>query len=259
LTRLYTAHVDLYDRAFGWDIAEEVDWLLERLGPRCGSVLEPGCGTGRYLEAFEIRGVEAVGIDNAVEMVEAAGRRGNAILADMAEFELGRTFDGAVCAVGTLALLSPGEAARHLDCMGRHLKPGGRYFVQLAIRDPDDPESALHSSVWEQAGLRVTWSTEEVDFVRGLERQRSRVEIVEEERVGEIVEEDHMVTTWTPTTWARLVEDSRFDVNAVYDGEQVERPGVELGSTGRLLWHELVNASRPRDGNGDPPSGRPRP
>jgi SAM-dependent methyltransferase len=247
LTRLYTEHVDLYDRAFGWDIATEVDWLLERLGPRCRSVLEPGCGTGRYLEAFESCGVEAVGIDNAAEMIEAASGRGTALLADMAAFDLDRTFDGAVCAVGTLALLLPGEAARHLDCMGRHLKPGGRYFVQLAIRDPVDAAAALRSSVWEQAGLRVTWSTEEVDLVRGVERQRSRIEIVEGQRAGEIVEEEHVVTTWTPSTWTRLVDDSPFDLRAVYDGEQEGRPRVEPGSTGRLLWHELVNGSRETD------------
>jgi len=115
LTKLYTEHVQLYNLAFSWEIDEEVDWLLGCLGRGCcRSVLEPGCGTGRYLEALARRGIEAVGIDNSPAMVEAAGRRGNAMLANMADFELGRTFDGAVCAISTLALLTPRDAARHL-------------------------------------------------------------------------------------------------------------------------------------------------
>lgn len=239
MTRLYTQHVDLYDRAFGWDIADEVDWLLARLGPDCHSVLEPGCGTGRYLEVLEGRGVDAVGLDSAPEMVEVANRRGTAVLADMAAFDLGRRFDGAVCPIGTLALLAPADAVRHLACMGRHLAAGGRYLVQLAIRDPDDSAVAIRSSTWERAGVRVTWSTEEVDLERMVERQRSRIEVVEGEHAGEIVEEVHLVTTWTPAAWAGLVDGSPFELSATYDGERAGRPPVDPGRPGRLLWHEL--------------------
>jgi SAM-dependent methyltransferase len=124
VTELYSAHVELYDRAFGWDVSDEVDWLVARLGPECRSVLEPGCGTGRYLEAFELRGIDAFGFDRQPEMVEAASRRGTAVHAD----------------------------------------------------------------------------------------------------------------------WARLVDRSPFEQTAVYDGELDERPRVELGSMGRLLWHELTRS-----------------
>src|SRR5438067_530685 len=59
MTRLYTDDAELYDILFDWDVEEEVDWLFERLG-RPASVLEPGCGSGRMLESFARRGVEAV-------------------------------------------------------------------------------------------------------------------------------------------------------------------------------------------------------
>lgn len=240
MTRLYSEHADLYDRAFGWDVSDEVDWLLARLGPDCRSVLEPGCGTGRYLEAFAQRGMEAVGIDSAPEMVAAAQRRGTAILADMRAFDLGRTFDGALCAIGTLALLAPEDAERHLACIGRHLRAGGHYLVQLAMRDPDDPESAVRTSTWERAGVRVTWSTEDVDLARGVERQRSRIEVLEGGRAGEVVEEVHVVTCWTPVSWRGLVDRSPLELTAVYDGEPEGRPRVDTARVGRLLWHELT-------------------
>jgi hypothetical protein len=49
VTRLYTDDAELYDIAFDWDIDDEVSWILERLETK--SVLEPGCGSGRMLEA----------------------------------------------------------------------------------------------------------------------------------------------------------------------------------------------------------------
>jgi hypothetical protein len=90
LTELYERHAALYDLAFRWDIEAEVDWLLERLGPGCRSILEPGCGSGRVLEPLARRGLEAVGIDRSPAMVELArARRGAAaevVLADMTDF-----------------------------------------------------------------------------------------------------------------------------------------------------------------------------
>jgi SAM-dependent methyltransferase len=232
LTDLYERHAELYDRAFAWDIEEEVDWLLGRLGQECRSVLEPGCGSGRVLEALARRGVEAVGIDRSAAMVELAVARGLQVsLADMTDFDLGRTFDGAVCPINTLAHLSPGELARHLDRMGRHLPSGARYLVQLQLGG--EP----HSSRWETGALRVTWTTEHVDLEAGRQRQRSRIELAS----GEVVEELHELTLWTPEAWAAAIQVSPFAETALFDGAQDGYPAVEPGAEGPMLWHELTH------------------
>jgi SAM-dependent methyltransferase len=236
LTKLYAERADLYDRAFSWPIEDEVDWLAERLGEQCRSVLEPGCGPGRYLEAFARRGIDAIGIDTSPEMIALARTRGHAVLADMVAFDLGRTFDGAICAVSTLALLSRAQVARHLACVADHLRPRGRYLVQLAIRDPDDLGAAIHISRWEAGGVRAEWSTEEVDLEMGVERQRSRII-----RGEDVFDEVHLVTLWTPDAWAEAVEASPFESPAIYDGGQEGRPPVDRRCCGRLLWHELTS------------------
>jgi SAM-dependent methyltransferase len=231
LTDLYERHAELYARAFAWDIEEEVDWLLGRLGPDCRSVLEPGCGSGRVLEPLVRRGLEAVGIDRSPAMVELARARGaEVVLADMTGFDLGRRFDGAVCPINTLAHLSPEELARHLDAMGRHLRPGARYLVQLQLG------GEAHSSRWETDGLRVTWATEHVDLAAGRQRQRSRFEL----ESGEVVEELHELTLWTPEAWAAAIEKSPFTETALFDGAQDGYPAVERGAEGPMLWHELT-------------------
>jgi SAM-dependent methyltransferase len=231
LTELYEQHAALYDLAFRWDIEDEVDWLLERLGPDCRCVLEPGCGSGRVLEPLARRGLEAVGIDRSPGMVELARARGaDVVLAEMTDFDLGRTFDGAVCPINTLAHLTPGELARHLERMGRHLRPGGRYFVQLQLGG--EP----HSSRWETDGVRVTWTAEHGDPAAGRQRHRSRLETP----AGEVVEEVHELTLWTPAAWAAEVAASPFVETALYDGAQDGYPTVEAGSEGPMLWHELT-------------------
>jgi hypothetical protein len=44
VSRIYSDEAELYDIAFDWDLSDEAAWLVERLGPDCRSVLEPGCG-----------------------------------------------------------------------------------------------------------------------------------------------------------------------------------------------------------------------
>ena len=231
MAELYERHAALYDLAFRWDIEDEVDWLLDRLGPDCRSVLEPGCGSGRVLEPLARRGLEAIGIDRSAAMVELARARGlEAVVADMTDFDLGRTFDGAACPINTLGHLSPEELARHLERMGHHLPPGARYLVQLQLG------GGTHSSQWEANGVRVEWATEHVDPAAGRQRERSRIET----RDGEVVEELHELTLWTPAAWAAAVAASPFDETALYDGAQDGYPAVEPGSEGPMLWHELT-------------------
>jgi SAM-dependent methyltransferase len=75
VTKLYTDDADLYDIAFDWDVSAEVEWLVDRLGPGCRSIFEPGCGSGRMLDAFASHGLEVVGIDSSPPMVALARER----------------------------------------------------------------------------------------------------------------------------------------------------------------------------------------
>ena len=131
-SRLYTSDAQLYDIAFSWDVSAEIEWLLERLGSDCSPILEPACGSGRMLAALAEHGVKAVGIDSSAEMVRLARQRlkslrGEAVVADMTDFEIERAFGGAVCPVNSLAhLVDPRDAVSHLACVTRHLRPGAR-------------------------------------------------------------------------------------------------------------------------------------
>jgi SAM-dependent methyltransferase len=248
VSRIYTDDAELYDIAFDWDISEEVEWLTARLGPDCRTVLEPGCGSGRMLEAFAERGLDVTGIDVSEPMLELARRRlagrGTVVLADMTDFDLGDTFDGAVCPINTLLHLSPAALARHLACVDRHLRAEARYLVQVGLVEPDQWEP-FGGSHWEAerdgTRLKVDWVDEELDVAQGISRQRSRIEVVAGDRAGEVLEEVHEMTAWTPATWAEAIAASPFSEAATYDGGRKGRwPRVPASATGGLLWHELV-------------------
>jgi cyclopropane fatty-acyl-phospholipid synthase-like methyltransferase len=209
-------------------------------------VLEPGCGSGRYLEAFARHGLEVVGIDSSPVMVEFARTRlansslpGEVVLGDMADFDLGGCFDGAIA---TIQHLTREELGRHLLCMGRHLAEDSRYIVQLALYEPSGRQD-LPSSSWEESrgdlSLRIDWTTEKVDPAAGCALQRSRIEILAGPRQGLVVVEGHEMTAWTPETWGAAIAGSRFAIDRVFDGAEEPPVLVEEQATGGLIWHEL--------------------
>jgi SAM-dependent methyltransferase len=248
VTRIYSTEAELYDIAFGWDISSEADWLVELLGPACRRALEPGCGSGRMLEALSRRGLEVVGLDLSEPMVtyararlERAGVTAEVVVADMTNFDLGRRFDGAVCAISTVGLLSTAGFARHLEAMARHLRPGARYLVQQGL--PQD-EAELWRSEWEAerngVKLAVVWEALDRDPAQLRERSRSRVEVLAGPRAGEVIEDVHQNTFWTIAAWRKAVAASPFTQTGCYDGAKPNRPAVDIEQGGGYLWHELV-------------------
>jgi hypothetical protein len=184
------------------------------------------------------------------ERLAAAGLQARLVRGDIAAFALGRPVDGAVCPINTLAHLAPADLARHLACMGRHLGPGARYLVQVAVRDAAADPQPLWSSAWEAEGgglaLDVVWTTEAVDLAHGRERHRSRITVRAGPRAGEVVEETHHLTAWTVARWEAALARSPFRRTAVYDGGAEGRPPVPAATAGGLLWHELTR--RPAGG-----------
>jgi len=238
---LYDDLADLYDAVFDWDVEDEVDWLVERLGTGCRRVLEPGCGSGRMFGPLAARGLIVTGIDRSAAMVERARARnaGTVVLGDMTDFDLDTRFDGAICPINTLGHLSHDEVALHFRAMARALEPGARYLVQLAIG-----AAIGDASRWEvdHDGVRVraTWTVESRDAERGTEFHRSIFEVVTGPRAGAVHDQLHEMSYWTTDTWGAAVAASAFEWAAVYEGSEPGRPRADFTATGGLLWHELV-------------------
>ncbi len=138
-------HADAYDRIYGARFAPDaaVETLAKAAGPG-GRLLELGLGTGRLAIPLLERRVHVDGIEASGRMIERlraqpGGTRVGVFRADLADFNLPRMdYDVAVCAVSTLFMLSGHAAQRScIASAARHLRPGGRLFIEAFRPDRD--------------------------------------------------------------------------------------------------------------------------
>jgi SAM-dependent methyltransferase len=101
-------------------------------------LLEVACGTGRVALRLAQDGTHTVGLDLSAKMLAVAREKSQGIpnirlvQADMCDFDLGETF-GLVIIPGHsfMNLNTPQEQVDCMQCIYRHLVPGGRLVVHL--------------------------------------------------------------------------------------------------------------------------------
>lgn len=243
-----------YDVAFSWDPTREIVRFTQCIRTHAGisvsNLLEPGCGTGRFLMRMPSLGFRVTGYDKCPEMLAFArerigraefGNRVRVVEADMRTAEFDETFDAAYNAVNTVGyLLSDADIAEHLVSMAGALRPGAVYVVQLACGWEGEEVEPPDEWICERDGVRVAvrWSIVSEDYERRLSRQMCRMEITDHGR-REVVEDPHLLRLWVDEDILRLAAESgAFERVGVYtlSGEKIP-PGVRV--TGRMgnLYH----------------------
>lgn len=135
-------HASVYDRIYGSRFAPDaaVDALALAAGD--GAVLELGLGTGRLAIPLAARGVVVDGIEGSSAMIERLprqprGQRVGVYQVDLADFDLPRSdYAVSVCAVSTLFMLTHEDQRTAIRAAARHLRAGGRLFVEAFRPDP---------------------------------------------------------------------------------------------------------------------------
>lgn len=134
-----TVSGDTYDATYerraaaGEDVHGEVEFVL-RFAP--ASVLDAGCGTGRVARELARRGIDIVGVDIDLEMLDTARRKAPSLdwrLADLATVDLARAFDAIVMAGNVMIFLVPGTENIVVANMARHLRAGGLLIAGFQV------------------------------------------------------------------------------------------------------------------------------
>jgi SAM-dependent methyltransferase len=128
----------LYDLAVA-DWPGEIEFYRALAAGSAGGLLEVGCGTGRVTLRLEGLASPLVGLDLSAAMLEVARVKSQSIRwveGDMRGFDLGAAFG---------LILIPGHSFQHmqtaddqrscLECMFRHLTPGGTLVIHLDHQD----------------------------------------------------------------------------------------------------------------------------
>jgi SAM-dependent methyltransferase len=157
---------DEYDERFarlaaqGLEVHGEAD-LVASLGLR--SVLDAGCGTGRVAMELARRGLEVVGVDLDGEMLAVAQAKGpflHWVESDLADVDLGRTFDGIVMAGNVMIFLTPGTEGAVVTNMARHLGDAGQLVAGFSLGENRLP-LGTYDALAADAGLELVdrWAT----------------------------------------------------------------------------------------------------
>ncbi len=107
--------------------------VVAEICPDARTLLDVACGTGIHL--WRLRGTyEVAGIDVDPEMVRLASARNPGVeigVADMVDFDFGRSFDVVTCLFSSIGYVRTVERLeRATATMGRHLRVGGVLLIE---------------------------------------------------------------------------------------------------------------------------------
>lgn len=114
--------------------------LVRERNPAAASLLDVACGTGIHLSHFRESFADIAGVDLSAAMLARARDRVPGVplhLADMLDFDLGRTFDVVTCLFSSIGYFQDrGEFRVAIANMARHVASGGLLIVEPWIH-PD--------------------------------------------------------------------------------------------------------------------------
>src|SRR5437870_6840590 len=199
-------------------------------------VLELGCGTGRITMALAEAGKRITGLDLSERMLERAVKKRATLLVEarervhlvqgnMAGFDLGETFRLIIIPFRPFQhLLEVQQQLDCLDCVQKHLAPGGRLILDVFQTDAE----RMHDPVHMREMLVTEYKTADGRLVRITERvvafhraeQRNDVEMIFSIRHAD-GRQEKLVFAWTLRYFFRyeiepLLARCGFRVTALY-------------------------------------------
>lgn len=195
-------------------------------------LLDLGCGTGTHALLLARRGYRVTGLDRSPSQLaiarrkaRAAGARVRFIRGDMAAFDLGATFDAAICMFGGFGYLVRGSEV--LGCfrsVRRHLRPRGLFVFEFWQSSATRP--APHRSFLQRRGP-------DYEVIRLAEARfdpRTRrlpidfwFFVLRGDRVLDRFHESHPMRTFTLPEIRRLLARGGFDLVGGYGATNLEK------------------------------------
>jgi SAM-dependent methyltransferase len=199
------AYMRIAERLGGYEETEaEAEQVIELLGLQAGDlVLDAACGFGRFAEALQRHGMEAVGIDISPAAIAEAQRRcpgPRYLVRDLTQPlpEGVGPFDALVNVYSSFGYgVTESEDQEMLACLHRALRPGGWIVMQLSdlersrFRLRSDAEPVVRWTNGVKETLIVSFKTGELHVEYELDGDvvHSRIRMYERERLVEMFEE----------------------------------------------------------------------
>ena len=246
-TRLYDIP-EIYDIAFVWDLSQEISFfkrVFETYVPfPVRDVLEPACGTGRFLRTLPTHGFQVTGYDinptmlqYAEDSIAAANCEESvrALLANMISAEVPGEFDAALNSINSIGYLhSDEDVVSHLKATGSSLREGGIYIVHLNFAHEGKLPGGDRWTM-ERDGISVEtwWRVIREDREAKLSHQICSFKVERDGRI-ERFDDRHTLRLWLFSDLEDLVRRSgQFEIAAIY-GEDLDELNDIKQLTGEL-------------------------
>ncbi|WP_225206066.1 class I SAM-dependent methyltransferase [Novosphingobium huizhouense] len=161
---MFTKTARFYDALYSFKDYEGASRTLTKIiGEECPdarTLLDVGCGTGRHLETLG-RTFEVAGLDLDAGLVAVARERNPATdirVADMTDFDTGRTYDVVTCLFSAIAYVETRERMEQaIAAMARHVAPGGLLIVEPWFGPETYWEGHLTGNFHDEPDLKISW------------------------------------------------------------------------------------------------------
>ena len=246
-TRLYDLP-EIYDIAFAWDLSREIGFfkrVFETYVPfPVRHILEPACGTGRFLRTLPTHGFEVTGYDinstmlrYAEDSIAAASCEESVrtLVANMISAEVPGEFDAAFNSVNSIGYLhSDEDVVSHLKATGSSLREGGIYIVHLNFAHEGKlPGGDRWTMERDGISIEIWWRILREDRETKLSHQIGSFEVERDGRIARFADR-HTLRLWLFSDLEGLVRRSgQFEIAAIY-GEDLDELNDNKHPTGEL-------------------------
>ncbi|HWA73580.1 MAG TPA: class I SAM-dependent methyltransferase [Polyangiaceae bacterium] len=202
--------------------ADALDFYLQYAADAGGPILEPMCGTGRFLLPLLARGFDVEGLDSSPEMLSACRARARSqglspVLHEqnLVDFSPQRQFGLVFIPSGSFCLLTAEATVR--AALGRifsAMLPGATFLVEV---ERLLPREASTSGTWggrwlerpDGAKLIISWLSQ-YSGVEGISRSIHRYELVKDGQLLASEYEDFELKFYEPEAFRKLLEEAGF-------------------------------------------------
>lgn len=163
---MFSETAELYDAVYSWkDYAAESEFLhriIQDRSPGASTLLDVACGTGKHLR-YLVADYRVEGVDIEPRMLELAQARHPGVAfhqGDMADFDLGRTFDAVVCMFSSIGYVgTPDRLRATVANLARHARPGGVVVVEPWVTPEGFVDGKVHALFVDEPDLKIARMT----------------------------------------------------------------------------------------------------
>ena len=160
----YTKTAKFYDALYRFKdyaaAADQLHTLIQQFNPNAKTLLDVGCGTGRYLEYLR-NTYQVEGLDLSEDMLVIARERCPEVpfhCHNMVDFNVGHTFDVIISLFSAIAFVKTIEnVERAIDCMTRHLCPEGIMVIEPWISPEKYWRNKVVANFVDEPELKIAW------------------------------------------------------------------------------------------------------